>query len=113
MDPDALTRYREIVRRLIEEYSKTPPSYGDIEAEAVIDASKDHYEVLHVGWHDQRRIHGIVIHIDIRDGKVWIQHDGTNAVIAEELVEAGIPRNAIVLGFRPANVRQHTGFAVA
>ena len=113
MDPDTLNRYREIVRRLIEEYAKTRPSYGDIESEAVIDESKDHYELLHVGWHGQHRIHGIVIHIDIRDGKIWIQHDGTSEVIAEELVRAGIPREAIVLGFRPANVRQHTGFAVA
>jgi hypothetical protein len=108
-----LEQYRTIIRRLIEDYAKIPPSHGEIEAETVIDTEKDHYELLYVGWDEQRRVHGIVIHIDIRDGKVWIQHDGTDAVIAEELVAAGIPRDAIVLGFRPAYVRQHTGFATA
>lgn len=113
MDTDTLNRYRAIVRELIEEYARFRPSHGEIDTEVVVDSSQNHFELLHVGWDGQRRIHGSVIHIDIRDGKVWIQHDGTNAVIAEELVEAGIPRDAIVLGFRPQYVRQHTGFAVA
>jgi hypothetical protein len=51
--------------------------------------------------------------LDIIGDKIWIQHDGTSPGVAEELVEAGIPRDAIVLGFHPAYVRQHTGFAVA
>ncbi len=29
-----------------------------------------------------------------------------------ELVEAGIPHESIVLGFRPPEIRPHTGFAV-
>ncbi|MCP4662360.1 MAG: XisI protein [bacterium] len=49
----------------------------------------------------------------VRNGeKVWIQYDGTDPGVARELVEAGIPREAIVLGFRPPHVRPHTGFAV-
>ncbi len=43
---------------------------------------------------------------------VWIQHDGTNRPVAEELMAAGIPREDIVLGFHPADVRPLTGFAV-
>jgi hypothetical protein len=58
-------------------------------------------------------VHGAVIHIDIIGDKVWIQHDGTSPGIADELVEAGIPRDAIVLGFRPPHVRRYSGFAVA
>jgi hypothetical protein len=108
---DTLTRYRQIVRQLIAEYARYKPSHGEIDTEAVIDPEKDHYEVLHVGWDGQRRVHGAVLHIDIRDGKVWIQQ-GTEDGVAEELVEAGIPRQDIVLGFRPAYVRHHTGFGV-
>ena len=109
---DNLTRYRQIVRQLIAEYARYKPSHGEIDTEAVIDPEKDHYEVLHVGWDGQRRVHGAVLHIDIIGGKVWIQHDGTEDGVAEELVEAGIPRQDIVLGFRPAYARQHTGFGV-
>jgi hypothetical protein len=31
----------------------------------------------------------------------------------DELVEASVPREAIVLGFRPEHLRQYSGFAVA
>ena len=109
---DRIDRYREIVRRLIEEYARYKPSHGEIETEAVVDLQRDHYELLHVGWDGSRRVHGTVVHIDIRDGKVWVQYDGTSRPIAEELVAAGIPRGEIVLGFHPADVRQYTDFAV-
>jgi hypothetical protein len=33
--------------------------------------------------------------------------------IATELVEAGVPKEQIVLGFRPPEMRQYTEFAVA
>ena len=81
---DRVERYREIVRRLIEEYASYKPSHGQIDTEAVIDPERDHYEVMHVGWDGPRRVHGCVIHIDIRGGKIWVQHDGTNRPVAEE-----------------------------
>ena len=77
-----------------------------------MDRERDHYEVIQVGWHDGRRVHCSIIHIDIRDGKVWIEHNGTDARIAEELVAAGIPRNDIVLGFQPAELRPLTSYGV-
>jgi hypothetical protein len=109
---DTLERYREIVRKLISEYASYKPSHGQIDTEAIIDPEKDHYEVMHVGWDGVRRVHGTVVHIDIIGEKVWVQYDGTSRPVAEELVEAGIPREAIVLGFHPTDVRQYTGFAV-
>ncbi len=109
---DSIDLYRDIVRRLVEEYASYKPSHGDIEAEAVVDPVQDHYEVMHVGWDGHRRVHGSVVHIDIIDGKVWVQYDGTTRPVAEELVSAGIPRERIVLGFHPQELRQHTGFAI-
>jgi hypothetical protein len=54
-----------------------------------------------------------LLHIDIIDSKLWIQHDGTEEGIAGELVAAGIPKEHIVLGFKPPEQRKHTEFAVA
>ena len=109
---DKVERYREIVRRIVEEYASYRMSRGQIETEAIIDPVKDHYEVMHVGWDDYRRIHGSVIHLDIKDGKIWLQYDGTNRPVADKLLEAGVPKEDIVLGFQPERVRPHTGFAV-
>lgn len=110
---DTLNHYRQIVEDLIYEYAKYKPSHGQIETEAIVNPDKDHYEVMHVGWDGQRRIHGCVVHIDIIQGKIWIQHDGTNRPVAEELLEAGVPKEDIILGFHPPEVRQYTDFGVA
>ena len=110
---DTMNHYRAIVRRLILEYAQYKPANGQIETEAVIDEERGHYEVMEVGWQGERRVHSSVIHIDIIGDKIWLQHDGTNAVIADELMAAGIPQEMIVLGFRLPRLRQYTGFAVA
>jgi hypothetical protein len=110
---DHLDRYREIVRHLIDEYASYKPAYGDIRTEAVVDREHDHYEVMQVGWNGGQRVHGSIIHIDIRDGKVWIEYNGTDARLGEELIAAGISRNDIVLGFQPVDVRPLTTYGVS
>ena len=39
-------------------------------------------------------------------GRVWLQHDGTDLRIAERLVENGISKSDIVIGFQPPHVRE-------
>ena len=51
-------------------------------------------------------------HHHIIDGKIWIQQDGTEIGSANELVELGVPKHDIVLGFDPPNLRHYTDFAV-
>jgi hypothetical protein len=109
---DRVERYRQIVRQLLEEYARYKPSHGEIDTEVIVDAAGNHYELMHVGWDGVRRVHGSVIHIDLIDGKVWIQYDGTSCPVADELVAMGVPQEDIVLGFHPREIRQHTGFAV-
>jgi hypothetical protein len=84
-----------------------------VQVEVIFDDTNDHYELIYAGWNGPYRIHGSVVHIDIRQEKIWIQHDGTEESIAEELVAAGVPRDRIVLAFKPPEIRPHTGFAVA
>lgn len=70
------------------------------------------FELLRFGWEGHRRIHGTLFHLDIINGKVWIQYDGTDRPIAEELVRAGIPKEDIVLAEQPADIRPFTGYGV-
>jgi len=67
--------------------------------------------VVPVGWHGRTRVHGSVIHIDVRDGKAWIEHNGTDRKIGEELVEAGVPKQDVVISFLHPEVRPLTGYA--
>lgn len=110
---DTLTTYREIVQDTLQKYVDVKYAYGDIHNEALFDVNTDRYMVVSVGWEKMKRVHGCLIHVDIVDGKVWIQRDGTEDGIANKLVEAGISKDHIVLGYKEPGIRKHTDFAVA
>jgi hypothetical protein len=110
---DEVASYREIIKKLIRYYATFTPARGDVQIETIFDESNDHYELMYAGWNGPYRIHGPVLHIDIRGGKVWIQSDGTEDGIADSLVEAGIPHDRIVLAFKSPDIRPYTDFAVA
>ena len=110
---DRLETYRQIIENTLSEYTRIPYAYGDFQTEAVFDRAHDRYLLVNVGWDSKQRVHGTLVHIDLIDGKVWIQRDGTETGVAQELVLAGIPRDQIVLAFRPIEVRRYTDYAVA
>jgi hypothetical protein len=109
---DSLEVYRQIIERTLTEYASVPYAHGDIQTEPVFDRDRDRYLLVNVGWQDDERVHGALVHIEIIDNKIWIQRDGTEHGIANDLVAAGIPRDRIVLGFRAPDLRPYTGFAV-
>ena len=108
---DQVARYSEIIKRILNEHAALKPSHGDIETEVICDDAQGHYELMHSGWSGNHRIHGSAIHLDLRNGKIWIQHDGTERGVAGELMEAGIPPQHIVLAFQAPYQRKHTQFA--
>src|SRR3954464_13491358 len=110
---DSLDRYREAIREILIGHTKVPFAHGEIGLEPVIDRDADRYLLMIVGRQNGRRVHGCLVHMDIIDGKIWIQRDGTEVGIANELVAAGVPKDQIVLGFRSMEMRKDTEFAVA
>ena len=108
-----LEKYRNYVEQALKNYSRYKPAYGEIEVQLIFDQQHNHYQLNNVGWKKDLRIFGCILHLDIKDEKIWIQYDGTEDSIADELVALGVPKEDIVLGFHPADRRQYTGFAVA
>ena len=104
--------YRYLVEKLIKQYGKYKPKYGEIEVQTIFDREQDHYQLLSVGWHGNRRVRGCVLQIDIKNDKIWIQHDGTEIGVANDLVEWGVPKEDIVLAYYAPYRRKYTGFAV-
>jgi hypothetical protein len=110
---DTVEIYRQLIQKILGEHAQIPYAYGDIQIEPVLDRQADRYLLVILEREDDRRVHGCLVHIDIINGKVWIQRDGTEDGIANELVRAGVPKDRIVLGFRSPAIRKHTEFAVA
>ncbi|HYV35613.1 MAG TPA: XisI protein [Gemmataceae bacterium] len=109
----AVTAYPDIVQQVLDAYTKVPYAHGDLACEAIFDRQRNRYVLMTVGWDDEERVHHPLAHIDILDGKIWVQTDNTEHGLAPEFVRAGVPKSDIVLAFRPADVRKHTEYAVA
>ncbi|NEP57080.1 MAG: XisI protein [Symploca sp. SIO2G7] len=84
----------------------------DEEVQLILDREHNHYLLMFVGWQEQQREYGSLIHIDIKGDKIWIQSDGTEVGVANELVEAGVPKQDIVLAFKSPFKGRFTEYAV-
>ncbi|MCE7987237.1 MAG: XisI protein [Caldilinea sp. CFX5] len=105
--------YRTHVQKLLEQYSNFKKHDSDVETQLIFDAERDHYQLVNAGWrNEEHRVYGCVIHIDIKNDKIWIQYDGTDFNVANELVAMGVPKKDIVLAFHPPYKRPHTEFGV-
>ncbi len=69
-------------------------------------------ELLEIPQPEVSHFYGCSIHIDMKNEKIWIQWNGTEINIAEELVLMGVPKQDIVIGFHSPLKRQFTDFAV-
>jgi XisI protein len=109
---ESLEGDRSLIESILIEYTKIPYAYGDFQTEAIFDRVRDRYVLMNVGWDDGKRVHGSLIHVDIIDGKFWIQRDGIEHGIVTELLDAGIPKERIVMAYKPIERRRLMEFAV-
>lgn len=114
MDIDTLKHWRQTIKKALTPLATIPfPEVVNMVAKTVFDENSDVYLVVVEGWQDVRRLHGCMAHIEIKGDKIWIQQDGTEHGFATDLLEAGISRERIVLGFKHPQSRVYTEFAVA
>lgn len=112
---DKVIKYRQLLKQILFKHLELVnrrPSSG-VDSELVIDEERDNYLWLRLGWTDDSRIDSITFCARIRDGKFWIEEDWTEDGIATELVEAGVPKEDIVLAFHAPEMRPYTEFAAA
>ena len=112
---EQLTRYRDLIKRILNEYVELSNRQRkpDTEAFCVFDEGRDEYLWMTMGWSEDKRIHSVNVHVRLRNCKFWIEEDWTEEGIATDLLNAGVPNDDIVLGFQPPEMRQYTEFAVA
>ncbi|MEJ6486361.1 element excision factor XisI family protein [Nostoc punctiforme UO1] len=59
----------QIVQDILSNHSANDVANGT-EAQLLFDAERHHYQVLNFGWKEQRKIYGVIIHVDIKDKKI-------------------------------------------
>ena len=111
---DKLDLYRQLIQELLLERAELRSPGDPVRTQTIFDREGDHYQLVNLGWKgSSTRIYGCVLHVDIVDGKIWVQHDGTEDAIADQLVSRGVPKQDIVLAYHAPHVRQYTEFAVS
>jgi hypothetical protein len=106
---DKVAEYKAKVRQLVEYVASLSNSEEDgVDYQLITDDEHGHYLYFGVGWENNRHwIYATYVHIDVKpNGKVWLQHDGTDLRIAELLHEKGVPKNDMVIGFQPPYIRE-------
>ena len=110
---DKLAKYRHFLKEIVLQQARYKSSYDDIESLAVCDTERDQYLLMGAGWDRNGRTHSVYFHARIKNGKVWIEWDGTDPSMTEELLRLGIPKEDMVLAFYSPEHRKITDFAVA
>ncbi len=112
---DKIARYRRLIRQVLEKHAPVhrPHIPEEFETQLICDDEQGHYYLMRIGWDKHTRIHACLIHLDLRGEKIWVQRDGTEYGVANELVDQGVPREDIVLGFQAPYKRKYTDFATA
>ncbi|MBE9002190.1 MULTISPECIES: XisI protein [unclassified Nostoc] len=109
---DKIERYRQLIKQVLSEHQQIASNSDTVNSQLILDNENDHYQLAYVGWQGDKRVFGPVMHFDIQNEKIWIQYNGTEESVAERLVELGVPRSDIVIGFHSPFKRQFTSYAV-
>ncbi len=108
---DKLVKYRQIVQDVLREYAAVPISNGDVQTQTIFDRENDRYQVMDIGWSNNRRVYDCDLHLDIINGKIWVQQNMTEMQIGQALMDKGVAKEDIVLGFQAPYAREYSGFA--
>lgn len=109
---DKLANYRQAIQQMLSEYADYMPIRENLTVETVFDTTHDHYQLVMLGWQGHERIYTPLLHIDILNGKIWVQLNETQFTLTEDFDRFNIPHQDIVNGLIPARRRPFTGYAV-
>ena len=110
---EKIERYRKIIKQILTEHAELSSNEGDVESQLIFDDTHGHYQLNYVGWRGDKRVFGPVLHFDIKNGKIWLQYNGTEDSITEKLTDMNVPHTDIVLGLRSEFTRQFTRYAIS
>lgn len=109
---ERLSHYRQVITTVLSDVAEAT-AQDAVETLSLFDSTRDNYLLLAVGWDGVRRIHHIIAHLRIRNEKIWVEADNTNAELVQQLLGSGVPKEEIVLAFYSPQKRAITEFAVA
>ena len=113
-----IDQYRKDLQEILLEYgtylnqARGIAENEQFEIQTIFDTVRDPYQLVHVGFANRQRQYGCLFHADIKNEKIWIQHNSTDLAIGDDLLARGVPKSDIVLGFYSPEMRRFSEYAI-
>lgn len=105
-------RYRNIIPEVLQEIVERSQT-ETVRTVPVFDEIHHQYQVLDIGWDKSgNRIFQPIIHLELLNGKIWIQENATDIDLAKVLLERGVEALDIVLGMHSKSLRRFSEYAI-
>jgi hypothetical protein len=110
---DRQPSYPELIKKALTDWEVyiRKARHNGVEIQRLFDDASGNYALTYLGWDKNRRVQKTALHLRMKDGKIWIEVDETDRGIANALLQAGVPRQDIVLAFQPPDLRPLSEFA--
>jgi hypothetical protein len=110
---EKLAKFQTVIKEVLGHYVGLLQKYTKHEVYLVEDPIQLHYLIYQNLWQDSSRSYGCLVHVRIKNEKIYIEYDGTDEGFGDVFVEHGIAKQDIVLAFHAPLKRPYTGFGVA
>ena len=111
---DRVKKYQQILEHFFKERAAIQDRQtSGLKSHLLVNEQQTDFVLLKMGWKKKLFVHAVVFHIEIKEKKIWIYEDKTDIDVAKVLVEAGILKEDIVLGFLSPTLREFSEYAVA
>jgi hypothetical protein len=79
---DKMTRYRELLKRLLNHYIELAnrSSQKEVPSFLVADDEHGHYLWMNLGWEQHKRISATTVYVRLENGKIWVEEDWTEGL---------------------------------
>lgn len=96
--------YAQVVKTILKEHEAfgREDATGEVTTHFVYDDTNAENLLINVGWRHQPRhyrVHTLVFHGWVQDGKVWIELDNLSPSVSSELIERGVPKADILAAY--------------
>ena len=112
-----IKKYQKILAAYIQDlaYEYNTSIGNDVTYQAIIDTKANHFQLVRMGWRQNKSLYAVLIHLDINaeTGNIWVQQNNTEILLDKDLEIKGIPQKHFVLGFRLVQMRAFSDYAIA
>jgi len=103
---ETLATWRQAIRTVL----TLPPTAAypmpDLREDLLEDATHNRFLVVRTGWYNGQNFYSVIQDVELRDNYVWIHRNNTEHDVVEELIEAGVAADKIVLATVAPEQRQ-------